>query len=747
MADFKIRGAQRRVARPRVVLTVLVVAALLVVAWFQRDNIASVVRVLSTGALAPLVAAAVFESARIVLHAYAYTRAFKVINAAVPLTVTVPAWFKAVFMNTVLPSGGTSGMAAVVDAARRRGVAVGSATSATVFTQTCFYSAMFLVVLLGFAVMARSGTLQVRDVLVGLVMGVAALAFVGLLAMGHYAPGLLQRLMRGVEHLVARVCGRLPFVKKEPKPWADNLVRSFSGAATELSRRPKRALAVFGVMVGAIFFDMLAFVASGFAFGITRSDALFCGYVTALVFNSFNVTPGGVGIVEGLASAALAGCGYPVTQAVSAVLVYRAFMYWIPFVIGGVIMYVQGMLMGPSAAQGQEGSGAAGSAAVAVAARMSGAGEPVYLRRRRSTQTLRERLVVFVNNKTELRTVLRTLAVGLCALAGFVGAAFPADPVMVEAVTSKVLGTGPLNPVSMVVCSYLLLVLLPGIYVHDQGNWLVAIVGLLGLGLSTALSGHSVWVTVLVIGALVLMTLWRGCFDAHGFLTSLVRVVRLLAYSVVVAVLYALVGSLFARGFMDPDPGVVEALWLGLQAMVGLPDLQGAVAGPQAAWFFMSVRAVAITLTAFAAGVACMTVAGRVVDWSRPNRKAAREAARAEAEAAAAERRADRRQRWDALRADVAQRLGRQLGSEDEKSPEPCETDWAETGEVSGARGCEEDEKAAGGEGPADAAEASGTERGLGEDPAAPETAGEPANPLADEKAAGGEAAETAARE
>ena len=651
MADFKVRGVERRAVRPRTVITVLAVLALVVVAWMQRDNIASVVRVLGTGALAPLIAAAVCESLRIVLHAYAYTRAFKVINAAVPLSVTIPAWFKAVFMNTVLPSGGTSGMAAVVDAARRRGVAVGSATSATIFTQTCFYSAMFLVVLLGFCVMARSGTLQVRDVLVGLVMGVAALAFVGLLAIGHLAPGFLQRCMRTVERWVARICAKLPCIKRTPKPWADNLVRSFSGAATELSRRPKRALAVFGVMVGAIFFDMLAFVASGYAFGITRLDALFCGYVTALVFNSFNVTPGGVGIVEGLASAALASCGYPLTQAISAVLVYRAFMYWFPFIIGGIIMYVQGMF-----------SGSRGGAAPATP-QAGEKDEPVYVHRRRSNATLRERLVAFVSNKIELRTVVCAVAVGICALVGFIAAAFPADPVMVEAVTSKVLGTGPLNPIAMVVCSYVLVVLIPGIAVHDQGNWLVAVGALLGLGLTTALSGHSVWVTVCVIVTLVMLALWRGCFSAHGFLTSVARVVRLLAYSVVMAVLYALVGSLFARGFMAPEPGVGGVLWMGLQALAGAPDMGTATAGHQAAWFFMSVRAVGITLTVFAACVTLMAVVGRVIDWSRPEREEARRAAHREAAAAAAQRRAERREHWESVRADMVARLRWRRGS------------------------------------------------------------------------------------
>lgn len=684
MADFKIRGVNRRRIRPRTLVTLAVVAAVAVVAWMQRANIASVLSAVSHGAVVPLVAAALFEAGRIGFHSYAYTRSFKVIGATVPLRATVPAWFKAVFMNTVLPSGGTSGLAAVVDAARCRGVAVGSATSATLFTQTCYYLSMLLVIVVGFVVMARSGTLQVRDVLLGCAMGVVAFAFLGLLAMGHYAPGLLQRFMRAVERLMVKVCDKIR-LKKRPKPWADALVHSFSSAATELSRHPRRALAVFGSMVAAMAFDMLAFAASGFAFGITRVDALFGGYVTALVFNSFTVTPGGVGVVEGLASAVLAGYGYPAAQAVSAVLVYRALMYWIPFLVGGVMMHVTGAFglgkgktaEGPGEgapafdAAVPDGAGAAAAcgpadrvragaaaAAAAVAARMAAGGEePVYVRRRRPDASLRERLVAFLTDTIELRTVLCAFAMTVTAVAGFVAAELPADPVVVEAVANRVLGHEPLPAVAMVCCAYLLLMCVPGILIHDQGNWLMAMVALLGLGVCTALSGHSVWVMALCIASLVLFAAWHGCFTAHGFFGSLTRLLRILVYAIGVAVAYALVGALAVRGSMDPEPGVLGALWMGLQSVAVFPRLPGVEPGPAALQFFGSVAAVRVTFTVALAYVVAFLAVRRVLERRSPEQRAARAAARAEADAAAAERRSARRKRWAAKRDELRDRL------------------------------------------------------------------------------------------
>ncbi len=676
MGEVKIKGVQRRPLRPRTVLTVLLIVALVVVAWTQRSTIVSIAQAMTQGAVPAIVAAFVFEAVRILCHAGAYTRSFRLIGADVPLTATVPAWFKAVFMNTVLPSGGTSGMAAVVDSARSRGVAVGSATTATLYTQTCYYSAIFLVVVVGFAVMAQTGGLDVGTVLIGSIMGVAALAFVGLLAMGHYAAGKLQRFMRWVERTVDRICKALKF-KKTPQPWADTLVRSFSSAATELSRHPKQALAVFAVMVVAMFFDMLAFVASGAAFGIIRPDALFAGYVTAIVFNSFNVTPGGVGIVEGLASAVLVGYGYPVTLCVSAVLVYRAVMYWIPFVVGGVMMHITGAFGGSrkaatagASAQSGDARGRVAGAAAAVVGRMGQPKGPVYVRHRRSDVPLRDRILAFVHNKIELRTVVSAVLLALCGIAGFIAAALPADPVTVTVITSHVAEQAPpLNPISMVVFSYLLLVLVPGILIHDQGNWLMAFVGLLCLGISTALSGRSVWVMLLVVIALVVLALWHRCFEGHGFLLSLRLLLVVLVYALFLAVAYALVGSLFVGPDLTPDPGVGGALWMGLQALVSHPSLPGVVVGPRAAWFFTSVWAVTVMLSLIVGFVIVRVAVRRIVDWSRPERRRAREASRAESDAAAAERKALRHERWlgqwDVLVARIRLFFGRDKGQDD----------------------------------------------------------------------------------
>ena len=657
--DFKVRGMPKRrlLPKPRTLVTIAIVVAVAVVAWRQRSAIADVAVAMSQGALMPLIAAGFFESCRIIFHAFAYTRSFKTVGYDVPLRSTIPAWFKAVFMNTILPSGGTSGLAAVIDTARSHGVPVGSATTGTIFTQTCFYVAMMIVIVFGWFVMGRSGSLHARDVLVGSVVGIAALAFTTLLALGHLKPGLLQRIMRRVERLVSRLCKKVHL--KEPKPWADNLVHSFSSAATELSRHPKRASTVLASMVVAMAFDSLAFIASGFAFGITALDALFGGYVTALVFNSFNVTPGGVGIVEGLAAAVLAGYGFPGTLAISAVLTYRAFMYWIPFGIGGVAMRLT-KAFGTEKGEASETSGASekggaaaekqappeGVAAFAAAAaeRMAAASNegPVYVQRRKSRVPLRDRVLRFARNSIESRTVLCALAVAATAVMGVFSAAFPLDSAMALVLVNYMNLDAPLPPAWLAVASYLLLLTVPGILIHDQGNWILGIVGLLFLGIMTGLTAHGIAGMIMVVISLAMLVKWHACFTEHAFLRSIPRLTVVLIYAVVLLILFILLGAVAARESITPDPGYLGTVWLGLQSLVTAPNAGFSIGGP-AFWYFSSARALSVVLSVCVIIVATMVTVRRALQRRNPEFVEARARARAEAEAAAAERREVRR--------------------------------------------------------------------------------------------------------
>ncbi len=621
--QVRVRLVRNRRIRPRTVVTAVLVVALVAVVWGQRVLLVQMAQAMSHGSVIPLVAAVACEATRIVFHSLAYTRSFRAIGADVPLRATIPAWFKAVFMNTVLPSGGTSGLAAVVDAARARGVPVGSASSAALFTQTCFYSAMFLVLVVGLVAMGVAGTLTVRDVLLSLLVGGAALVFLALLAFASLRPGQLQRAMRWVERTVVRACRRLR-LPRTPKPWADALVRSFSSAARELSRRPREAASVFVAMVVAMSFDLAAFVASGLAFGVAALPALLGGYVTALVFNSFSPTPGGVGVVEGLAAVVLAGYGYPPALALSTVLTYRALMYWIPLAVGGVMMRVTGAFAG--------GGRGAGEAAAPAGEAPGGA-------RARRRLGLADRLRDVAASTLDRRAVIAGLLTLAVALYQMVASALPRDEAVLEVIRAHLPLAVTLDPAMVIGVAYLVLLCVPGLFIRDQGCWLLTLAALVLLGIASLLAGNAALSIAALLIVLAVLVTWHACFTRHNFLTQLGRLAWVLAYGVAVAILYAAGGMLLMREGITPTPDFWGTVWLGVQSLVTTPT--GVQMTERVAWFAGSARVVRLVLSLATLFAVAVMLGQRLVEYRRPDRAAMRAFNRAQA------REARRRQRRD----------------------------------------------------------------------------------------------------
>ena len=76
----------------------------------------------------------------------------------------------------------------------------------------------------------------------------------------------------------------------------------------------------------------------GVAFNITNPEALICGYVIATLLAMISPVPQGVGFVE--AGVMVLFSAYDINSAagMASVLVYRGLVFWMPFLIGAVLI-------------------------------------------------------------------------------------------------------------------------------------------------------------------------------------------------------------------------------------------------------------------------------------------------------------------------------------------------------------------------------------------------------------------------
>ena len=328
----------------RKILIAFVVVVVLAMIILRGDQLVELAETMRQGSAIPLVLAIVSQLGKYFLQSIAYTYAFEAVGEHYEARNTLPLVFGTFFMNTVAPSANLAGITLVIDDARRRGISPGKAGSAALLMQITIDSGFGVVLLVGFTALALTVGLPLGWFLLALIDLAAVGAMVFVLFLGRRNPDLLYRIFRFAERTVNRVLVRF---KREPmKPWADRGAASFTEAAGLIVANPKPTAKAFACSVGASTCELVCFVLVGIGFGVYNPQSLVCGYVVATLFAMFSITPQGVGFVEAAVLVAFTTFGESSAAGMAIGLVYRGIVFWLPFLIGAVLIQMTSTFKG-----------------------------------------------------------------------------------------------------------------------------------------------------------------------------------------------------------------------------------------------------------------------------------------------------------------------------------------------------------------------------------------------------------------
>lgn len=141
-----------------------------------------------------------------------------------------------------------------------------------------------------------------------------------------------MRTVTRVHRLVGRVIRFRWFVRFEPACW----IQRFSVATRVLLERPVRlfAPAILAQAVGAVSF-VVALRSTGVDLDIGTLVRI---HLLSRVLAGFSPTPGGIGVLEAGLTAALVASGAGEVDALAGVLLFRAFTYAVPIVLGAAVI-------------------------------------------------------------------------------------------------------------------------------------------------------------------------------------------------------------------------------------------------------------------------------------------------------------------------------------------------------------------------------------------------------------------------
>jgi putative heme transporter len=168
---------------------------------------------------------------------------------------------------------------------------------------------------------------------VNAIYGAAAIVGVILMAFAAFiAFGLMEGQGRS-KRVVYRIATRFRFN-------GDNAVRTLEHLANRIESLLKERALLRRVVLWATLnwiFDALSLWVFIRAFGATlEPDALIVAFGIANILSVIPLTPGGLGIVEGVYIPMLVGFGLTRSTATVAVLSYRIAQYWLPIIVGWV---------------------------------------------------------------------------------------------------------------------------------------------------------------------------------------------------------------------------------------------------------------------------------------------------------------------------------------------------------------------------------------------------------------------------
>lgn len=328
----------------------VVVIIVLAFVFMRGEQLQEFLDAIKKGSPLFLVLAVVAQLGKYLSQGFGFKACFNAVGGKIGFKTGITLVFGTFFVNTIAPSLNLAGTSLVVDTARKQGIAAGKGTSAAFLMQLCIDTGFVMIMLISFGVLSFTVGLQIGWFLLGLVAIALVGGLAGVMILGGTHPELVLKVLRPIERLIDKILRKL---KKKPiDAWAEKTVDAFSASSKEIVRSPKRTLKAFGFSLIASACEVSCFVLVGVSFGIHDVEPLVCGYVLATLFAMVSIVPQGVGVVEAAVMVGFGLFGVNTAAGMATVMVYRSIVFWLPFLIGAIVIQRMGFRRDRKKAQG-----------------------------------------------------------------------------------------------------------------------------------------------------------------------------------------------------------------------------------------------------------------------------------------------------------------------------------------------------------------------------------------------------------
>lgn len=321
----------RRTHRLRAAVIFLVIVAALFLILPRLAGQRHALDMLREASLPLLIAAVAVECVSLLFYSLLFRRLLGLLRYPLGFGLALRINLAGLAAAHLFSAGGVGGAAVTYRVLQKRGMPHSRVLIAVIFQNAFAYSVLFALFAFGLVALVIRG--QANDV----ALVIASLFLLLLLVLAGYGfwllnhPSALRRTARQVVGWLGRRSSRIDVSLSQLDEWLDGVVDGWR----LLRHDGRRHIRTLGFAGGYWAFDIACLLLVMVAFHQWLSVAyVLIAYGVANVAGTFSPTPGGLGAVEAVMIALLAGSGLASGAAVAVVLVYRLINFWLPIPIG-----------------------------------------------------------------------------------------------------------------------------------------------------------------------------------------------------------------------------------------------------------------------------------------------------------------------------------------------------------------------------------------------------------------------------
>lgn len=325
----------------------LVAVIVLAVIFMRGDQLENLIKTIEKGTPFFLFLAVALQMGKYLSQGASFIWCFRAVNARVSFKEGVKLVFSTFFVDTVIPSFNMSGTSVVMKEASRDDIEAGRATGAALLRQVSINAGFLVIMVIGFIILAIVGGLKPGWLALGVVAVLIVGGMVAAMAFAAAKPDLLLKVTAPLVKVADKIAAKLK--KGSVDGWVKQTVETYSKSAKMMVGNRRDVAIELGLSVLASTFEMGCFAFTGVAFGVHSIEALVCGYVVVTLFAMLSIIPQGVGVVEAAALVTFSLFGIEQATGMATVMVYRAIVFWLPFLIGAIVIQKSRLLRKPAA--------------------------------------------------------------------------------------------------------------------------------------------------------------------------------------------------------------------------------------------------------------------------------------------------------------------------------------------------------------------------------------------------------------